>query len=168
MEADFFADFALLVINNKFASTEISKRFLDLLLADSDISRINKSELTDIYFDAPEDIYNHLLELIVAEPQFIIKNTIKDIENRRGEFPDKSASFGEELYRKTRKEIAVLREVYEVDSVEYEMYADKVALEVFFCGLDYFVCFRDSEKLNRLGGQCVFSVAPNPCRLPTV
>lgn len=148
LESDFFSDFAIQIANDESNAVEVSKNFLDVLLSDSAISKINELDLLSMYSDTFPEVRSYLKKRIVTEPLNIINDSVEESENKRYGFPEKAASFGEKLYRKTRKYLEILKEVYDSDSVEYEMYADKVALEIFLCGRDYFNHYFESEKVN--------------------
>lgn len=148
LESDFIKDFKSLATDETFKTT---KKELQLLFLNQVLSEIEKSGtvtsnkfldiLTKQEFSAKEDF----LKGFVQKPIEQIEKKIEESKSKRNANKANSIKAANSLLADTKDTIKQLKSILGETNIKYASIADKLAMEFFACGRDYFMQFKDTD-----------------------
>jgi DNA-binding transcriptional regulator GbsR (MarR family) len=148
LESDFIKDFKSLATDETFKTT---KKELQLLFLNQVLSEIEKSGtvtsnkfldiLTKQEFSAKEDF----LKGFVQKPIEQIEKKIEESRSKRNANKANSIKAANSLLADTKDTIKQLKSILGETNIKYASIADKLAMEFFACGRDYFMHFKDTD-----------------------
>lgn len=148
LESDFIKDFKSLATDETFKTT---KKELQLLFLNQVLSEIEKSGtvtsnkfldiLTKQEFSAKEDF----LKGFVQKPIEQIEKKIEESKSKRNANKANSIKAANSLLADTKDTIKQLKSILGETNIKYASIADKLAMEFFACGRDYFMHFKDTD-----------------------
>lgn len=148
LESDFIKDFKALATDETFKTTkkELQLLLLNQILAEIEKSgRITSNNLLDILtkqeFSAKEDF----LKGFVQKPIEQIEKKIEESKTKRKENKANSIKAANSLLAEIKDLINQLKYILGTTNIKYSSIADKLAMEFFACGRDYFMHFKDTD-----------------------
>ena len=148
IESDFAKNFKALATDETYKTTKKEMQLLFLSQLETEVGNngvITSNEfieiLSDIEFIAKEDY----LKGFVLKPIEFIEKKIQETKAKRSANKANAANAGKILLEKTTESFAQLKSILGTTNLKYTSIADKFAMELFACGRDYFMHYRDSE-----------------------
>lgn len=108
---------------------------------------IKSSQLISAFNSFPNEIKQYVSGKFTDRPINNIENQIEKTKNKRKENPRDAEIYGNELYNETINDLAFLKNIWNVNNVQYQMIVNKIANEVIQCSIDFFniIIEEDSE-----------------------
>ena len=148
LESDFIKDFKALATDETYKTTKKELQLLFLNQVQSEIEKsggINSNKLLDILtkqkFSAKEDF----LKGFVQKPIEQIEKKIEESKSKRKANKANSIKAANNLLADTKDSIKQLKSILGAINIKYSSIADKLAMEFFACGRDYFMHFKDTD-----------------------
>lgn len=148
LESDFIKDFKALATDETFKTT---KKELQLLFLNQVLSEVEKSGtvtsnkfldiLTKQEFSAKEDF----LKGFVQKPIEQIEKKVEESKSKRKANKANSIKAANTLLAETKDSIKQLKSILGAPNIKYASIADKLAMEFFACGRDYFMHFKETD-----------------------
>jgi len=145
-------DFSKLVTGNGIANDpiEISKKFVDevIELLKPYLNKrngISTNDLISLFNTFPVSIKKYISAKFTEIPISSIENKIEKTTRKRKDNPRDAEEYGEELYKSTKSDIALLKKLMGASNVQYQMIANKLANEILQCSIDFFNKHRDED-----------------------
>ncbi|MDE5421271.1 hypothetical protein L3073_03545 [Ancylomarina sp. DW003] len=143
-------DFSKLVTGNGISNdpNEISKKFVDEVIELlkpylNKRSGISANDLISFFSSYPSSIQKYIAAKFTEVPISTIENKIEKTTQKRKNNPRDAEEYGEELYKKTKSDITLLKKLMGSSNVQYQMLANKLANEILQCSIDFFNTLRD-------------------------
>lgn len=138
-------DFSKLVTGNGNANDpiEISKKFIDevveLLKPYLNKSNgISTNDLISLFNTFPESSQKYISNKFTEIPISKIENKIDKTLRKREDNPEDAEKYGEELYKSTKSDIALLKKLMGASNVQFQMIANKLANELLECSIVFY------------------------------
>jgi len=152
INSDSIKDFSKLVTGNGLAidAEDISKKFIEEII-ELQKPYLNKSngittnELIFLFNSYPKNIQKYLSGKFTEVPISNIENKIEKTIAKRNENPRDAEEYGEELYKTTKSDITLLKELLGGNNVQFQMIANKLANEIMQCAIDYYNIHREDD-----------------------
>lgn len=148
LECDYINDFIILATAENYKATkkEIQLLFLNQLLFEVEKSgNISLNAFLDILikldFSAKEDFLNDF----VKKPIEIITRKIEESKSKRKVNKANSIKAANSLLSDTKDSIKQLKYILGGTNIRYNSISDKLAMEIFACGRDYFMHFKETN-----------------------
>jgi len=148
LESDFIKDFKALATDETYKTTKKELQLLFLNQVQSEIEKsggITSNKLLDILtkqeFSAKEDF----LKGFVQKPIEQIEKKIEESKSKRKANKANSIKAANSLLADTKDSIKQLKSILGATNIKYSSIADKLAMEFFACGRDYFMYFKDTD-----------------------
>ena len=148
-------NFSELVTGNGVAteSSAVSKLFVDEIIEMlSPYIGANKGmsthDLISLFSGFPDDIGKYVSSKHTELPLANIEKMVEKTTAKRKDNRSVAAEYGDQLFRLTREDRALLRSVLGDDDIQYQMAVNRVADEVIQCSIDYFNEWCDSDELD--------------------
>lgn len=148
LESDFIKDFKALATDETYKTTKKELQLLFLNQVQSEIEKsggITSNKLLDILtkqeFSAKEDF----LKGFVQKPIEQIEKKIEESKSKRKTNKANSIKAANSLLADTKDSIKQLKSILGATNIKYSSIADKLAMEFFACGRDYFMHFKDTD-----------------------
>ncbi len=148
LESDFIKDFKALATDITFKTTKKELQLLFLNQVQAEIEKsggVTSNKLLDILtkqqFSAKEDF----LKGFVQKPIEEIERKIEESKSKRKANKANSVKAANSLVADTKESIKQLKSILGATNIRYSSIADKLAMELFACGRDYFMYFRDTD-----------------------
>jgi DNA-binding transcriptional regulator GbsR (MarR family) len=148
LESEFLKDFKGLATDETYKTT---KKELQLLFLNQVQSEVEKSGtvtsnkfleiITKQEFSAKEDF----LKGFVQKPIEQIEKKIEESKSNRKANKANSIKAANSLLAETKESIKQLKSILGTTNIRYTYIADKLAMEFFACGRDYFMHFKDTD-----------------------
>jgi hypothetical protein len=149
LESDFIKDFKALATDETYKTTKKELQLLFLNQIQSEIEKsgiITSNKFLEILsaqeFIAKEDF----LKGFVQKPIEQIEMKIEESKSKRKANKANSIKTANSLLADTKDSIKQLKSILGVTNIKYISIADKLAMEFFACGSDYFMYFKDTNK----------------------
>lgn len=137
IESDFFNDLVKKATDETF---KISQKEAQLLFLKNIVKTdgVDTAEfidaIIDIEFLAKEDFLKSLVQTPISE----IEKKVEESKSKRNEIKSNGLSSGNELYKKTKEDLELVKNILGADNVKYSFIADKLANEILQGSIDYF------------------------------
>ncbi len=148
LESDFVKDFKALATDETFKTTKKELQLLFLNQVQSEIEKtgsVTSNKFLDILtkqeFSAKEDF----LKGFVQKPIEQIEKKIEESKSKRKANKSNSIKAANSLLGDTKDSIKQLNSILGTTDIKYSSIADKLAMEFFACGRDYFMHFKDTD-----------------------
>jgi len=148
LESDFTRDLKALATDETFVTNkkELQLMFLNQVQSEIEQSGIITSNkllyiLTNQEFSAKEDF----LKSFVQNPIKQIENKIDEAKTKRKTNAAKSIEVANRLLNDTKELLKQIKLILETSNIKYCSISDKLAMEFFACGYDYFIHFKDTS-----------------------
>lgn len=148
LESDFIKDFKALATDETYKTTKKELQLLFLSQVQSEIERsgtVTSNKFLDILtkqeFSAKEDF----LKGFVQKPIEQIEKKIEESKSKRKANKANSIKAANSLLADTKESIKQLKSILGTTNIKYTSIADKLAMEFFACGRDYFMHFKDTD-----------------------
>ncbi|MFZ1791518.1 MAG: hypothetical protein WAT92_24540, partial [Saprospiraceae bacterium] len=148
LESDFIKDFKALATDETYKTTKKELQLLFLSQVQSEIERsgtVTSNKFLDILtkqeFSAKEDF----LKGFVQKPIEQIEKKIEESKSQRKANKANSIKAANSLLADTKESIKQLKSILGTTNIKYTSIADKLAIEFFACGRDYFMHFKDTD-----------------------
>jgi hypothetical protein len=124
-------------------SDDVNKLFVDEILNSlkpylDKSNGISINELISLFESFPSTIQKYLASKFTEVPVSNIENSIDKTISKRKNNPSDADKYGEALYKSTKDDFDLLKELMGYSNVQYQMLADKVANEILQCSIDFF------------------------------
>jgi len=133
-------DFSKLVTGNGVVNDpiEVSKKFadevIDLLKPYLNKKKgISTKKLISLFKTFPTSIQKYISAKFTEVPISSIESKIEKTIDKRKDNPRDAEEFGEELYKSTKSDIALLKKVMGASNVQFQMIVNKLANEILQC-----------------------------------
>lgn len=148
LESDFIKDFKALATDETFKTTKKELQLLFLNQVQSEVEKsgtVTSNKFLDILtkqeFSAKEDF----LKGFVQKPIEQIEKKIEESKSKRKANKANSIKAANSLLADTKESIKQLKSILGTTNIKYTSIADKLAMEFFACGRDYFMHFKDTD-----------------------
>jgi len=148
LESDFINDFKELATDKTFKITKKELQLMFLNQLQSEIEKWGGSSsnkllniLTNYEFSAKEDF----LKGFVLKSIELIEQEIEKSKSKRKNNKANSIKIANSLLANIKDSIKLLKSIHGASSIKYTSISDKLALELFACGRDYFMHFKETE-----------------------
>jgi len=148
-------DFSKLVTGNGIVNDpiEISKKFVDevIELLKPYLNKrngISTNDLIALFDTFPVSIKKYISAKFTEIPISSIENKIEKIIRKRKDTPEDAEEHGEELYKLTKTDIALLKKLLGASNLQFQILSDKVANEILQCSIDYFNEKQENDDSN--------------------
>lgn len=148
LESDFIKDFKALATDETFKTTKKELQLLFLNQVQSEVEKsgiVTSNKFLDILtkqeFSAKEDF----LKGFVQKPIEQIEKKIEESKSKRNANKANSIKAANSLLADTKDTIKQLKSILGETNIKYASIADKLAMEFFACGRDYFMQFKDTD-----------------------
>jgi len=138
-------DLSKLVTGNGVASdpVDISKKFVDevIELLNPYLNKnygISTNDLISLFNKFPSNIQKYISSKFTEVPISAIENKIEKTTRKRKDNPQNADKYAEELYKSSKQDITLLKNLMRSSNVQFRMLSDKVANEILQCSVDYF------------------------------
>lgn len=138
-------DLSKLVTGNGVASdpVDISKKFVDevIELLNPYLNKnygISTNDLISLFNTFPSNIQKYISSKFTEVPISAIENKIEKTTRKRKDNPQNADKYAEELYKSSKQDITLLKNLMGSSNVQFRMLSDKVANEILQCSVDYF------------------------------
>ncbi len=146
-------DFSKLVTGNGISNypIEISKKFVDEVveLLKPYLNKRNglsTNDLISLFNSYPASIKKYVSAKFTEAPISNIENKIEKTARRRKNNPRDAEEYGEELYKSTKSDIVLLKELLGSSNIQFQMIANKLANEILQCSIDFFNKLREENS----------------------
>jgi len=109
---------------------------------------IKSSQLINAFSSFPNEIKQYASGKFTDRPLNNIENQIEISKQKRDDNPNDAEEYGEELYKNTKEDLVLLKNVWGSNNVQYQMIANKLANEILQCAIDFFTEYRDSDDYD--------------------
>jgi len=134
-----------LVTGNDVASdaVDISKKFVDEVIKLfkpylNKTNGISTSDLVSLFNTFPSSIQKYILSKFTEVPISAIENKIEKTTQKRKESSQNADEYAKELYKSSRKDITLLKQLMGTSNLQFQMLVDKFANEILQCSVDFF------------------------------
>ena len=148
LESDFIKDFKALATDETYKTTKKELQLLFLNQVQSEVEKsgtVTSNKFLDILtkqeFSAKEDF----LKGFVQKPIEQIEKKIEESKSKRKANKANSIKAANSLLADTKESIKQLKSILGTTNIKYTSIADKLAMEFFACGRDYFMHFKDTD-----------------------
>jgi hypothetical protein len=148
LESDFIKDFKALATDETYKTTnkELQLLFLNQVQAEIEKSEVITSNilldiLTKQEFSAKEDF----LKGFVQKPIEQIEKKIEESKTKRKANKANAIKAANSLLSETKELIKQLKSILGTSNIKYSSIADKLAIEFFACGRDYFMHYKETD-----------------------
>jgi DNA-binding transcriptional regulator GbsR (MarR family) len=148
LESDYIKDFKALATDETYKTSKKELQLLFLSQVQSEIEKsggVTSNEFLDIItkqeFSAKEDY----LKGFVQKPIEQIEKKIEETKSKRKVNKANSIKAANSLLAETKDSIKQLKSILGVSNIRYSSIADKLAMEFFACGRDYFMHLKDTD-----------------------
>jgi len=138
-------DLSKLVTGNGVASdpVDISKKFVDevIELLNPYLNKnygISTNDLISLFNTFPSNIQKYISSKFTEVPISAIENKIEKTTRKRKANPQNADKYAEELYKSSKRDITLLKNLMGSSNVQFRMLSDKIANEILQCSVDYF------------------------------
>ena len=138
-------DFSKLVTGNGIAnnSIEISKKFVDEVveLLKPYLNKrngISTNDLISLFNTFPASIKKYISAKFTEIPISNIENNIEKSLRQRRDNPEDAEEYGEELYKSTKSDITLLKQLIGASNVQFQMIANKLSNELLECSIVFY------------------------------
>ena len=107
---------------------------------------VNAKEFLSSLSNLPKPIKDSIKGKFVNKPLQSIEEAIKEAAYNKKENPSHSDECGEELYERTKKDLAILQNILSSDDITYKSVADKLANEIEQCSLTFYNSLKDGDE----------------------
>jgi predicted nucleic acid-binding Zn-ribbon protein len=150
--SDCIDDFSSLVIGKGLLidKTEICRKFVDEILETlkpylDKSNGISTKELISLFKTFPPKIQKYLSGKFTEVPISNIENNIDKTTTKRKDSPQDADNYGEQLHKKTKADITLLKKLLGINNIQYQMIVNKLANEILQCTIEYFNYHRDKN-----------------------
>jgi hypothetical protein len=127
---------------NPISQKDLQILFLNTLSTeDTDADTKIMEAIPKIEFSAKEDF----LKEFVKKPIEQIEKKIEESKSKRKANKANSRNAVNSLFADTKDSVKQLKSILEATNIKYSSIADKLAMEFFACGRDYFMHFKDTD-----------------------
>ncbi len=148
LESDFIKDFKSLATDETFKTTKKELQLMFLNQVQSEVEKsgtVTSNKFLDILtkqeFSAKEDF----LKGFVQKPIEQIEKKVAESKSKRKANKSNSIKAANTLLAETKDSIKQLKSILGATNIKYASIADKLAMEFFACGRDYFMHFKDTD-----------------------
>jgi len=138
-------DLSKLITGNGVANDpiDISKKFVDevIELLKPYLNKnngISTNDLISLFNTFPSNIKKYISSKFTEVPISAIENKIEKTTRKRKDNPQNADKYAEELYKSSKQDITLLKNLMGSSNVQFRMLSDKVANEILQCSVDYF------------------------------
>jgi hypothetical protein len=131
---------------------DIIDELLELLkpLQETKSSVITIKKIIESFKNYPAEIKKYVLEKYINKPISEIELAIEKAKKSREENSFNGDKYGERLFKDTKANLVLLKELLGENDFKYEMITSNVADEMYQCAIDYFNA-NDEDKVSYLG-----------------
>jgi hypothetical protein len=144
LESDFFKELKTKATDDTYKTSkkDLQLLFLNSLLQEESVDESEFAKaILDIDFLAKEDF----LKGYIQKPIDQIEKRIEEAKSMRKANKADSIKAANKLAKETSEQISQIKSILGASHVKYGSIADKLAMEFFACGRDYFMLFRDTS-----------------------
>ena len=139
--------------NSNVAKDLILKEFVDEVLQIikpylNTTNGITSSKLIAAFSNFPSETKKYLSSKFTDKPLSNIETQVEKTKDKRTQNASDAEQYGEELYKKTKEDLAFLENVWGASNVQLQVVVNKVANEILQCSIDFFVYYRDNDEYN--------------------
>lgn len=109
---------------------------------------ITTAQLINAFKSFPPEIRQYTASKFVDRPLNALETSIDSTRQKRDDNPSEAAKYGEELFNKTKSDVALLKNILGENNVQFQMILNKLAQEILQCSIDYFNELNDSSNLD--------------------
>jgi len=109
---------------------------------------LKSTQLIDAFRTFPDDIRRYISSKFTDRPLISIENKIEKTNQKRSAIPKGADRYGKELFTNTKEELVILKSIWSINNVQYQIIVNKLVKEIFQCAIDYFVEYRDSDEYD--------------------
>jgi hypothetical protein len=138
-------DLSKLVTGNGVANDpiDISKKFVDEIIELlkpylNKNNGITTNDLISLFNTFPSNIQKYISSKFTEVPISAIENKIEKTTRKRKANPQNADKYAEELYKSSKQDITLLKNLMGSSNVQFRMLSDKIANEILQCSVDYF------------------------------
>ncbi len=128
--------------------SDFLKEIMLLIQSYPSLSQLSKIKLLQTFQHFPVSAKQHLTDTLTTGPERTIEKWILEAKQNRTDKPIDGEIYGEELYDKTKADLQFLRQVWGVQSTQYQLLANLLAEEIRLCVHDFFMGLRDNEEYD--------------------
>jgi len=154
INSEYIKDLSKIVTGNGIATEaiEINKKFIEEII---ELLKpyLNKKEglstndLMAMFESFPQSSQKFLSGRFTEVPISNIENNIEKTLVKREEKPGAAVHYGEELYKSTKIDLALLKKMLGANNVQFQMLANKLANEIMQCSITYYNYYREEDVL---------------------
>jgi hypothetical protein len=137
--------YSKLITGNGFAvnSDDLNRIFIDEIIYFfrpyiNDNNGLSYTDFISLFFTFPEKYKKYVSSKFTQGPISDIENKIEKTTSKRKNNPQNSDKYAEELYKSSKQDISLLKNLMGSSNVQFRMLSDKVANEILQCSIDYF------------------------------
>jgi hypothetical protein len=148
LESDFIKDYKTISTDETFLTTkgEMELSFLtDLLTELNKITRFDSKKLLAIIDVKSFLAKGEFIKTLVQKPLMDIEGLLNQAKAERKANPAKGLEIGQELYKNTKAEMALLQKALGKNDIKLGTLSDKLSDEILQCGIVYFKKYKDSK-----------------------
>ncbi|NPD47242.1 hypothetical protein [Lentimicrobium sp. S6] len=155
IHSDYLHDFSKLVTGNgvQLDSIEMSKKFIDEVIELlkpflNKINGISTNDLISLFNTFPLTVKKYISTKFTETPILSVENKIEKTKNNRKNLPSYADNYGQDLYKSTKVELVLIKQLLGPSSLQYQMLSDKVANEILQCSVDYFNESQEADEAD--------------------
>ena len=151
--SDAFINFVQTVSGNNSVSdrNNILKEFVDEVLQIlkpylNKSNGITSIQLIENFNSFPTEIKQYVSNKFTDRPLSNIENQIEKAKLKRESIPQNAGEYGEELFKIAKEDLLFLKGVWNINSVKYQLIANKLANEIMQCAIEYYNFHLNNDK----------------------
>lgn len=145
IESDYFKDFAHTISDETF--TVDQQRQIEYFIDDilSELNIVKRFDISSLFEGINGSSKKYLLKQFTEEPIHSIENAIESTKSKRKLDKSKAYELGSKLFKKTKEDLANLKNTLGENDLKFKMLSDILANEIMQCGIDYFKSEKDKK-----------------------
>ncbi|MFZ2417784.1 MAG: CFI-box-CTERM domain-containing protein [Smithellaceae bacterium] len=136
-----------------YDKNKISKEIRDKvksLVQDSGISfnAFSIAQFIHTFRNFPSETKQYIIHKFTDRPIVVIESKLEDCSNKRQKNPSEAAVYGEVLFKQTKSDLILLKNILGENQIRYQMIVNKVAEEILQCAIDYINYYEDRDAFD--------------------
>ncbi len=133
-----------------YDKNKISKEIRDKvksLVQDSGISfnAFSIAQFIHTFRNFPSETQQYIIHKFTDRPIGVIESKLEDYSNKRQKNPSEAAVYGAGLFKQTKSDLILLKNILGENQIRYQMIVNKVAEEILQCAIDYINYYEDRD-----------------------
>jgi vacuolar-type H+-ATPase subunit F/Vma7 len=149
LQSDGLTNFSQLITGNSINDPiKISKKFVDEIIELLKPYNIPTTDVIFLFNNFSTEIKKYVSAKFTEVPISNIENRIDKTVIKRKDNPRNANIYGEELYKSTKSDLLLLKNLLGNNNLQYQILADNIAKELMQCGIDYVNILDDPDEIE--------------------